>query len=708
MPPAPVGAAPHQPRTAVATPRRAGGGAGFRPDIEGLRAVAILTVLAYHAGLPVRGGFVGVDIFFVISGFLITGLLVTELDRSGSISWIRFVGRRIRRLLPAAVLVLVTISAWSWFVVQGLRRRDIGVDVAAAAMYVVNWVFARRETDYLASDVLPSPVQHFWSLAVEEQFYVIWPLLLIVLALVVRRPSRRVVALALGVLVASSFGWSVWFSHSSPQPAFFTTTTRIWELGIGALLAVALAGRPRPTTAARGSAALGWVALVALLAVALWLPHDIDWPGAWALLPTVPTAVLLWVGWRGPANGPVRVLGTAPMVWVGGLSYSIYLWHWPVLILGGWTAEAFGTTVPAWGLVVLALVSVGPAWLSWRFVESPIHHGSWLRDRPRALLAAGLALSCVGVLAALPLFVLRSPFTTTPPGGALPPLSQLGAATLTPGAPLTPVDDPGWVTPDPLTSGEDRPAADVDRCQVPVQATVPVACTFGDPPGRTTVALVGDSKAMQWLPALEQAAATRGWRIVTYGKSSCAFSDAPAALAGAAYPQCDAWNRAVTAALAADPPDVVVTSGVAASAWTGSGTARQALVDGYASRWSTLADAGVPVVVVGDSPVSPDDLDVCAARHPTELTRCSFDTASAVARSGLAVQRDAVAAASAASATGAAVHLLDLTPLICPGEQCPVVIGHVAVHRAGDHVTATYAATLAPQVAAAVEDALRR
>ena len=295
---------------------------GFRPDIEGLRAVAILTVLAYHAGLPLRGGFVGVDVFFVISGFLITGLLVAELHASGTVSWLRFVGRRIRRLLPAAVLVLVATSVVSWFVVPGLRRRDVGVDIAASAAYVVNWVFARREVDYLASDLTPSPVQHFWSLAVEEQFYVIWPLLLIGLALVVRRPSRRVVALALGTLVTASFVWSVWFSHTSPQPAFFTTTTRVWELGIGALLAVALAGRARPRSPARGSAALGWVALVVLLAVAVALPQGIDWPGAWALLPTVPTAVLIWVGWQGPASGPVRVLGRAPMVWVGGLSYS--------------------------------------------------------------------------------------------------------------------------------------------------------------------------------------------------------------------------------------------------------------------------------------------------------------------------------------------------------------------------------------------------
>ncbi|GAA4401103.1 SGNH hydrolase domain-containing protein [Fodinibacter luteus] len=681
---------------------------GFRPDIEGLRAVAILTVLAHHAGLPLHGGFVGVDVFFVISGFLITGLLVAELDRSGTISWSRFVGRRVRRLLPAAVLVLVVTSLVSFVVVPGLRRRDIGVDIAASAAYVVNWVFARREVDYLASDLRPSPVQHYWSLAVEEQFYVVWPLLLIVLSLLVRRPSRRVVALALGTLVASSFLWSLWFSHASPRPAFFTTTTRVWELGIGALLAVALAGRPRPdpepgrTPGSLARAALGWAALVALLAVAAFLPEGIEWPSAWALLPTVPTAVLIWVGWRGAPLGPVRLLGSRPLVWVGALSYSIYLWHWPVIVLGEWTVDWAGSTLPAWGTVALALASLVPAWLSWRLVESPIHHGPWLRERPRAVLAGGLALSCAGVLVALPLLPLRSPFDTTPPGGVLPPVSALGAATVRLDEPPAGVDDPGWVTPDPLVSGEDRPAADVDRCQVDVATTEPLACTFGDPDGPTTVALVGDSKAMQWLPALEEAASSRGWRVVTWGKSSCAFSNAPATEAGLAYPECDAWRDAVLGRLRADPPDVVVTSGVATSAWTADGPQRRPLVEGYASLWRSLADGGVPVVVVGDSPLSPDDLDICAARHPRELTRCAFDAGPATSGSGLPVQREA------AAASGPGVRLLDLTAWICPEERCPVVIGNVAVHRAGDHLTATYAATLAPRVAAAVEQALER
>jgi peptidoglycan/LPS O-acetylase OafA/YrhL len=674
---------------------------GFRPDIEGLRALAVVLVLVYHAQLPVRAGFVGVDVFFVISGFLITGLLVTELDRTGSISWLRFVGRRIRRLLPAAVLVLVVVSMVSLVVVPGLRRRDIGIDVMAAATYVVNWVLAHQQVDYLASDLVPSPVQHYWSLAVEEQFYVVWPLLLVVLGLVVRRPSRRLVGAALGALVAASLAWSVHASHVAPDRAFFTTTTRLWELGVGALLAVWLTGRRPPTGPVRGAAGAGWVGLAAIVGVALLLPTDIEWPSGWALLVTLPTALVIWSGWHGAGTGPVRVLGTRPLVWVGGLSYSIYLWHWPAIVLGQWTVH-YLTGAPAgrWIPALFAAASVGPAWLSWRYVERPVHRGPWLRERPRALLAAGLGLSAVGVLAAVPLLPVRSPFDTTPPGGRMPPFAELGAATVTVGQRAADTGDPGWVTPDPQTAGEDRPAADVDRCQVPLPATEPVPCSFGDDDAGVTIALVGDSKAMQWLPALQEAATTRDWRIVTYGKSSCAFATAPAMEGERPYPECDAWNAAVVSALRSDPPDLVVTSGVAREAWTDAGPSEDALVAGYAGRWDGLVADGLPVLVVGDSPVSPDDLDVCASWHPHDLDRCEFPADEAVAESGLPVQL------GAAEAAGRGVTLLDLTPWICPGGTCSVVVGHVAVHRPGDHVSATYARTLAPQVGRAVDDAL--
>jgi peptidoglycan/LPS O-acetylase OafA/YrhL len=612
----------------------------------------------------------------------------------------------------------------TWAVVPGLRRREIGTDVAGAALYVVNWVFAHRAVDYLASDSIPSPVQHFWSLAVEEQFYVIWPLALIALAFVLRRLGRRPGAVAVGLLLAAiavpSFGYAAWLGAIDPARVYFVTTTRAWELGVGAALAVWCAGRAAPTRHTNGSTAsdgtggadsdggsaqkplrlaavVGWVGLAAVLGSACWLPDRATTPGAWTLVPTVGAAGVLYAGWTGTPAGPVRLLGTAPMVWIGGLSYSLYLWHWPALVLSEWAHEGLTETQRA---LVVAL-SILPAWLSHRFLESPIHHSPALAAKTRPVLALGVALSAVGALAALPLTQVDSTFRTTPVAGPRPSIETLGAATLTSPPSTDPanyaVDDWEWLTPDPQLAGKDRPEADVDRCQVDRLVEEPVACEFGVPDGPTTVALVGDSKAMQWLPALEQLAAGRGWRIVTYGKSACAFASGHAENAGRAYPACDEWNRGVVDRLRADPPDLLVTSGYAASAWDGARSTRAALVTGLTTRWAELRDAGIPVAVIADSPVSPNDLDVCSARHPRQLSRCAFDREPAVKRSGLPAQREAAAASG--------TPLVDLTAWICPVERCPLAIGNVTIHRAGDHLTATYVRTLAPVLGAALERA---
>lgn len=325
-------------------PRRESTPSRFRADVAGLRAVAVGLVLLYHAGwsfLP--GGFVGVDVFFVISGFLITGQIVNEIERTGRLSLIGFYARRAKRILPAATVVLAATAAAVWLFVPRSDWQVIGGDIAAAAVYVVNWRFADRAVDYLAADnAVTSPVQHFWSLAVEEQFYLLWPLL-IVLAILAARTLRRsnvrpVLWVGLAVLAVPSFVWSILETANSPARAFFVSTTRLWELAVGAgiaLIAVRAARMPRAA-----ALVLGWLGLAAIVAAALLVTAKTAWPGYAAALPTLGAAAVIAAGAAAGSRGPVLLLGTSPFRWVGDLSYSLYLWHWPMLVV----AEAYWGT----------------------------------------------------------------------------------------------------------------------------------------------------------------------------------------------------------------------------------------------------------------------------------------------------------------------------------------------------------------------------
>jgi peptidoglycan/LPS O-acetylase OafA/YrhL len=658
-----------------------------------MRALAVLLVMAYHAGLPPRGGFLGVDVFFVISGFLITGLLIGELDRTGRISWGRFLARRARRLLPAAVLVLVVTAVLSWFLVPGLRRHAVGIDISWSAVYLVNWHLAEQSVNYLTSDSAPSPVQHYWSLAVEEQFYVLWPALLIAAAWLARRSGRRLTRTHLAVLVVligmPSLAWSVRLTAENPERAYFVTTTRVWELALGAALAVALAGRPAPDSRRAHRQLAGAMSVLGLglvVGCAVLLPEGAWWPGAWALLPTVGTVLLIAGGWLHPGGGATRVLGWRPLVLIGGLSYSLYLWHWPVRVLGEWAIGVPGPTAgsPTPARIALVVASVVPAWLSHHYVERPIHHGidgkrPALLTRVRPVLLLGLALSLIGVLAGSALQLARSPFAT----------SQVAAG---PGQP--------WATPDPLDPGSDRPRADVDRCQVRREVSEPVRCDFGTRVGATTVALVGDSKAMQWLPALELAAPREDWHIVTYGKGSCTFVSAPTAQAGRPFPECDEWNAAVLDELRSLAPDVIVTS-ANPSLWIEGGgrdAHEAAVVPAFVEQWRVLREIA-PLVVLGNSPDSPNDLDVCVARHPEDISACDFPRDDATARNRLDQMRTAATAVPG-------VRFLDLSGLVCPRDICPVVIDNVTVHRPGNHITATFAERAEPLLTPVLRSAL--
>ena len=368
----------------------------FRPDLEGLRGVAILLVLLFHAGLPsVGGGFVGVDVFFVLSGFLITGLLVREYEAHGRVDLRAFYARRARRILPAAAVVILLTLAAAAVVLSPLDLVRVGGDAIASALSVSNIRFAASSTDYFAPAGQPSPFLHYWSLGVEEQFYLVWPALLI-LAVRFGRPRLGIGAALLAVFVAS-LAAAVLLTDVAQAWAFYSLPTRAWQLALGGLLAL---GAIRAGTYGRvvgiALGSIGWAGLGAIVAAAVLIDPAVAYPGTAALLPCLgAAAVILGAGHRFSAR---LLLERLPLRFLGRISYSLYLVHWPILVLPA-AGLAIGDELPVGARLGLAIVSIPAAWVCYRLVELPVHRSRWFAMRPgRTLALAGAALA-VTVLA---------------------------------------------------------------------------------------------------------------------------------------------------------------------------------------------------------------------------------------------------------------------------------------------------------------------
>src|SRR3984885_9315749 len=350
---------------------RGDGGRRFRPDIEGLRAIAVGLVLVFHAyGTPFSGGFVGVDVFFVISGFLITDILMREHSKTGRVSILGFYGRRARRILPASALVVVATVIASYYFLGFLTGNDVAAAAKWTAVFAANIHFGFVGTDYFGSRLPPSPLLHMWSLGVEEQFYVVWPALFLILVLIARGAHhRRAIAVSLVAIIAASFAWSVFQTAAAPPWAYFSPVTRTCELGLGALIAVlgpAINRKLKPRWAAEVIASCG---LAGIAGSAVLLNSSTPYPGAVIAWPVISTALLIAAGCTDIRTFVERCLSLRPMRWCGARSYSLYLWHWPILTIA---AQYSVRHLSGWQTTGLLLLTIVASTLTYRLVENPV------------------------------------------------------------------------------------------------------------------------------------------------------------------------------------------------------------------------------------------------------------------------------------------------------------------------------------------------
>ncbi len=643
----------------------------YRPDIDGLRAVAVVLVVAFHCGIPgVVGGFIGVDVFFVVSGYLITGLLLAELNRTSTISLVGFYARRVRRLMPAAVVMVIAVLLLGACVLAPQELTRAGQAARATAVYLANVFFAVTSRGYFVPDVRSNPFLHMWSLGVEEQFYAFWPVLLILGARFSR--GRWLPAHTLLLVTAASLTASVLTSSFEGPIAFYGLHTRAWEFGVGGL-ACCVPGNWRSFGVGKW-AAVGWIGLLGVVLCGGLIAPGGSFPGWVAILPVVASALLLISGAFDSGRGPSALLAVRPMRALGKWSYSWYLWHWPLLVI----ALAIQPRAPTGVKIAVALLALLIAALSTRWIENPVRFSTPLARRPVFTLALGAASA--GALLALAMTAVHLGRAWSAAPGMAPLIEATGdiAKTLP------------------------------EKCVSMFTDPDPHPCAFGDVRSKTVVVLFGDSHAYQWFNPLEGAAQERHWRLVTLLKPGCPAADmVPPGLAAPRARACGEWHRNSLSVIDhLHPALVVMSSAASAVARPGHEPGTISLQDWQAATQRTLAHIAadqVRVLLLRDTPSPGFDVPGClsrAANHPWfSASTCDFPRALAL--------NDEVSQAERASAGGlSGVAFLDPNTRICPAAVCPAMDLGMVIYRDYDHLAGSYARSLAPLLRDSISAAL--
>jgi len=635
---------------------------GFRPDVQGLRAIAVLAVVFYHADLfGLTGGFVGVDVFFVLSGYLITALLVDEHRRNGRIALATFWARRVRRLLPASWLVIAASVVAAYLFLWPLERASFWRDGVAASSYSINLWLGVNGTNYLDGGE-PSLFQHYWSLAVEEQFYLIWPV--VVYFLVVRRRLGRIV---LPGIFAVSFVLCIYLTTVLQPVAFFMPFTRAWEFIAGAALVWATRGRDLrlPPGVVNGIAIASMLLLIATMFL---LGAGINFPGAVAFLPVLATCGLL--ASKGAVLTPF--LSMAPVQYLGNISYSLYLWHWPVFFI---FKIRFGIDLSMWQSVALFSLSVVLAHLTFRFVETPLRAPSApvIGHRPYKVAIAG---TLVTALVASSLAVVPN-FNTGPvvAVGALGPGSQDAV--------------PSNIEPPLAQAGSSNPESYADGCHLSfLESAPPPRCVYGESGSDLKIALVGDSHAAHWLPGIDAAARERGFAVYSFTKSSCPAADVTvwSSALRRDYNECETWREAVISrirdgsfagVIVSDYRDYRISGGGVLTDWAGAVLRTQSRL------------GGVPLVAVSATPTFPYRPAYCLSGNLDNSAMCGLDRARVLDTSLTESEKRQLIEAG--------VTYIDANEWLCEQDFCPVMRGRHLLYRDSHHLTVPYSASLSSE-----------
>ena len=600
-------------------------------QIQGLRALAALLVTIFHARL-VPGGFIGVDIFYVISGYLITGLILREIEQTGSLDLNAFYQRRIKRLLPTSVFVLFITAIVGMFVLPAITRDALGRDLFAAAAYISNYLFAWWQNDYQNLNATPSPFIHYWSLAVEEQFYVVWPILLLLLA----RYGRRAIFWGISITTVLSLLLSVYQTQTSPIWAFYSLPTRAWELGVGALLLFV------PEKVWRNRF-IPWLGVIGIAIATFNFDENTAFPGVNAVLPVFATALLIgsisiWPrAFNDLSNNRISQ-------WLGAISYPLYLWHWPALVL---PSSALGRPLRIRERLFCILLTVVLAHLTSKFIEQPLRHK---KIEGKKVYLFFVATTITSLVAGLIISATSSSMISVK----------------------------GTNYKFNLIDVMEKPAVYGDDCHVNYGETKSGYCTYGDTKSNRTLVLYGDSHAAQWFPALEQIALERGYKLISLTKSACPAVDAPREDQGAfKNVHCEKWRQNSIARIKSIHPDAVITSSFQYfTPPSGFPSKSRWWDDGQRRLLSELRGSSNHLIYISDTPRPLRDIPNCLASRDSHTCDSTEKTRNVIING---------------------FEKIDPTPWLCTS-YCPAIKDGYVVYRDASHISVAASLALKPEL----------